>query len=284
LAQSPQEQETTITVERGLFVLRYASGAGVHRSPVAMVRPAPASAPYVEVMSAPGVVAGFLSSPGDCAVVRAEQSGKLMVRIMAQHTGDPLDATFKLEPLGGAERQNSDKTAGAPAATNDDALTILAHVSRRGDVEVTAGAWIAGPDAPAPIEGLEVRGALPADLSLEIQPLLATNPPRWLDWVGAGNFVGTRQRALPLAGLRLRLSGSASEEFALSADALFLGSPIMNRRGRDIELTSAAGGDPLVGLRIELLSFETASRTERAAEPYSPPLQKKLRVFRASAG
>jgi len=116
LAQATQEQETTIAVDRGLFVLRYASGAGAHRSPIAMVRPEPASAPYVEVMSAPGVVAGFLSAPGDCAVVRAEQSGTLILKIIAQHAGDPLDATFKLDPLGGAERRDAGEIAAAPRA------------------------------------------------------------------------------------------------------------------------------------------------------------------------
>jgi len=292
LAQATQEQETTIAVDRGLFVLRYASGAGAHRSPIAMVRPEPASAPYVEVMSAPGVVAGFLSAPGDCAVVRAEQSGTLILKIIAQHAGDPLDATFKLDPLGGAERRDAGEIAAAPIAVAAPvaalgALTILAHVSRRGDVGAAAGTWIAGPDAPAPIEGLALSGALPKGLALGIQPLLATNPPRWLDWAGLGDFVGTRQRALPLAGLRFRLSGPEAENFEIAASALFLGSPVTSRRGREIDLVSSAGVDPLVGLRIELVaaSVEATTKPFPTANPFPTerPLEPKLKVFRATA-
>ena len=101
---------------------------------------------------------------------------------------------------------------------------------------------------------LKFAAPCPAGLSLEIQPLLATRPPRWLDSRAAGKFIGTRQRALPLAGLRMRLSGPASDAHEISANALFLGSPVVSRHGRDIEIVSAAGVDPLVGLRFELVS------------------------------
>jgi hypothetical protein len=285
LAQATQEQETTVTVSRGLFLLRYASGAANGPSPYAVVRPNPASAPFIEVISAPGIVAGFLSAPGDCAVVRAEQAGGLVIKIVTQGKGDPLDASFKLEPLTGVEPALL-KAAAAPAPqAAPSPLSILAHVSRRGDVEAPVGAWIAGPEAPAAIEGLEIRGTLPAGLSLDVQPLLATRPPRWLDWSAAGKFIGTRQRALPLAGLRMRLSGPAAETYEIAASALFLGSPVVNRRGRDIEIVSAAGVDPLVGLRFELISGapeRAAAKTEAAGGAFAPP-QPKLRVFRASA-
>jgi hypothetical protein len=281
LAHSQQEQETTIAINRGLFLLRYAAGAANGRSPFAVVRPASASAPFIEVFSAPGVVAGFLSSPGDCAVIRAEQSGSLVVKMVAQSDGDPLDGVLKIEPLTGFDPGGGPDVAPAPIAANSGALTFLAHVSRLGDVKAAAGAWIAGPDAPAPIEGLEVRGALPDGVSLDIQPLLATNPPRWLDWSGPGNFVGTR--ALPLAGLRMRLTGSSSENFEIAANALFLGSAVMSRRGREIEIVSTAGGDPLVGLRIELAVAPLAAVAMNATAPAARPPEQKLKVFRAMA-
>jgi hypothetical protein len=281
LTQGPQEQETTITVNRGLFLLRYATGAANGPSPFAVVRPTTASAAFIEVISAPGVVAGFLSAPGDFAVVRAEQSGDLNVKILAKTPGDPLEASLRIEPLvAGADGPAATETRLAPAATQG-APIFLAHVSRRGDVETAMGAWIAGPDAPAPIEGLEVRGALPNGLRLDIQPLLATNPPRWLDWCGPGQFVGTRRRALPLAGLRLRLSGA--ENFEIAASALFLGSPVLTRRGREVELVSSAGLDPLVGLQIGLVSAAIAEAESNGLTPAARPPESKLKVFRAMA-
>jgi len=282
LAQVTQEQETAITVNRGLFVLRYATGAASGRSPFAVVRPASASAPFIEVISPPGVVAGFLSGPGDFAIVRAEQGGNLVVKIVAQSPGDPLEASLRIEPLAGGEQNVAAAAAVAPAAQTP-AATILAHVSRRGDVEVAMGAWIAGPDAPAPIEGLELRGAFAEGVVVETQPLLATNPPRWLDWSGPGNFVGTRRRALPLAGLRLRLSGAAKENFEIVASALFLGSPVLSRRGREVELVSSAGVDPLVGLQIELVATAVSGAAANSATSAERPPESKLKVFRAMA-
>ncbi|MCW2286612.1 hypothetical protein M2323_004425 [Rhodoblastus acidophilus] len=293
MAQATQEQETAITVHRGLFLLRYATGAANGRSPFAVVRPAPASAPFIEVISPPGVVAGFLSAPGDFAIVRAEQSGNLIVKIVAQVPGDPLEASLRMEPLSSVEKTAPAAAAvaptqqGAPAIPAQPAIfaqpTILAHVSRLGDVEVAMGAWIAGPDAPAPIEGLEVRGALPGGVAIELQPLLATNPPRWMDWSGPGGFVGTRRRALPLAGLRLRLTGASAENFEIAASGLFLGSPVQNRRGRELEFVSPAGVDPLVGLQVELVSASVVGvgANERTLAESSP--ESKLKVFRAMA-
>jgi hypothetical protein len=281
LAQVTQEQETAITVSRGLFLLRYASGATNGRSPFAVVRPASASAPFIEVISPPGVVAGFLSGPGDFAIVRAEQSGNLLVKIVAQNPGDPLEASLRMETLSGGEKPAV--AAAAITPMSKAAPTILAHVSRRGDVEVAMGAWIAGPDAPSPIEGLEVRGALPEGVAIELQPLLATNPPRWMDWSGPGSFVGTRRRALPLSGLRLRLSGASAASFEIAASGLFLGSPVLNRRGREVEFVSSAGLDPLVGLQVELVaaSVEGPAANDRTLAE-SPP-ESKLKVFRAMA-
>ncbi|MBB4198326.1 hypothetical protein CCR94_22770 [Rhodoblastus sphagnicola] len=281
MAQAPQEQETTITVNRGLILLRYATGATSGPSPFAFVKPTAASAAFIEVISAPGVVTGYLSEPGDFVIVRAEQIGQLLVKIVAKTLGDPLEASFRIEPLGGDQPAPQVAQTMPPAARG--APILLAHVSRRGDVQTTLGAWIAGPEAPAPIEGLEVRGALPDGLSLELQPLLATNPPRWLDWAGPGHFVGTRCRALPLAGLRLRLSGAAAENAEIVVNALFLGSPVMNRRGREVEIVSAAGVDPLVGLRVELVATTVGDATIAGWAPVARPQESKLKVFRATA-
>lgn len=281
MTQAPQEQETTITVNRGLILLRYSTGSAHGPSPFAIVKPTPASAPFVEVISTPGVVSGFLSAPGDFAIVRAEQPGQLLVRIVAKAAGDPMEASFRIEPLGG-DHVAPAETQTAPVS-EQGAPSLLAHVARRGDLQTALGAWIAGPDAPSPIEGLEVRGGWPNGVSLDLQPLLATNPPRWMDWAGPGTFVGTRSRALPLAGLRLRLSGAAAENFEIVASALFLGSPVVSRRGREIEIVSAAGADPLVGLRVELSPVTAGDAAIASWAQAGRPPESKLKVFRAMA-
>jgi hypothetical protein len=293
--ESALEREATVNVDCGLYILRYVSGATSSVSPVALARPAPGSEPFIEVISAPGVVTGLLSRPGECVVVRAERSGLLSVKIMRSVAGASLDASFRLEPIGepasgSAVASNVGSAAVMPYAPADGALNfrLLAHVSRRGDIEVGAGEWVAGPRAPAAIEGIEIRASRGPGAQIEIQPLVAGNPPGWLDWKPAGVFAGSRGRFLSLAGLRLRLVGDAAMRFVLSADALFLGSAIVSRRGREIELVGAAGGDPLVGLRLDMapvvstvVGVGNGEAVDTALAPQRP--SPRVRVFRAAA-
>lgn len=93
------ERETAINVGRGLYILRYVTGSLAGVSPVATVRPAPGSEPCIEVISAPGIVTGFFSGPGECAVVRAERAGQLSVKVMRQSAGASIDASFRRAPV-----------------------------------------------------------------------------------------------------------------------------------------------------------------------------------------
>jgi hypothetical protein len=289
-------REATIDVARGLFLLRYVSGAAAGASPLAIVHPARGSEPFVEVISAPGVVSGFLSSPGECAVVRAEQPGRLMIKIKAESHSASLDASFRLEPVG-AKSGGGAAIAGVSTESvaihgAEKTLKLVAHVARRGDIEADFGLWIAGPNAPAAIEGIGIRGALPEGVRADVQVLVASNPPRWLDWTPVGSFAGTRGRAMPLAGLRVRLLGDAAARFVVCADALFLGSAIITKRGREIELVGSGAADPLVGLRLNLApearvkpeneSFLPAAASGGVGSPQQN--ETRVRVFRAPSG
>jgi hypothetical protein len=256
---------------------------------VAIARPARGSEPFVEIISAPGVVAGFLARPGDCAVVRAEQGCQVSIRLTSGDDAAVPEVSFTLEPLSGlsgAQVERVDAVT-APTQPTDAAASkfrLRGHLSRRGDVEAEAGVWVGGPSAPAAIEGLEIVGPLPNGVSVEFQPLVATRPQRWLDWAPQGVFAGTRGRALSLSGLRIRLTGFAAERFTLAADALFLGSPVISKRGREIELVSSAGADPLVGLRLDILSEPAALEAADATSHFASGTraESRVRVFRAA--
>ncbi len=291
------EREAIINVDRGLYVLKYGSGATSGPSPTAVASPVEGSERYIQIISAPGAVVGLLSFPGECAVVRAEQAGGLSIKVRRQTGGGSLDATFRLEPISGVDRSpervslRGSVGTGAPLPQPSTAFApsfrLLAHVARRGDVEVAAGEWAAGPTSPSAIEGLEIRGSFPQGTRIEIQPLLGANPPRWLDWTPAGVFAGTRGRALPLAGLRVRLVGVDSGRFILSSEALFLGSAIISKRGREIEMVGPGNGDPLVGLRLDI-EYDAGSNagTHAPAETGANALQHsepRVSVFRAAA-
>ena len=146
-------------------------------------------------------------------------------------------------------------------------------------MEIAPGDWAAGPAAPASIEGVEFVPMGASSPRIEIQALSSGPGQKWTPWAGPGTFVGTRRHAQPLVGLRLRLTGSESEKWILSAEAMFLGSAMIQREGREIELIGSFGADPMVGLRVGV----KATAAPRAATPASPATGRdpRVKIFRA---
>jgi hypothetical protein len=97
---------------------------------------------------------------------------------------------------------------------------------------------------------------------------------------------------MPLAGLRVRLLGDAAARFVICADALFLGSAIITKRGGEIELVGSGAADPLVGLRLNLAPEARAKPENESFLPVaasggvgSPQRNEtRVRVFRAPSG
>jgi hypothetical protein len=290
------ERATTAQVGRGLHVLRYVAGAVSGPSPMAIVRPAAGCESSIQVVSAPGAAPGSLSHPGDCLVVRAERPGELSIRLIRPDLNVSFEASFRLELLFAGEAvpvaaRPSLESAHPEEIESGAGLRLCAHVARRGDVVVPAAQWVAGPGAPAAIEGVEIRGSLPAGLGVEMQALAPTSPPRWLDWSPTGSLAGTRGRAMPLVGLRIRLVGPSAERFQIKADALFLGSAIVAREGREVELVGSGGVDPLVGLRLGLAplgfssteAFNPARHAPAESVAREQRVESRVKVFRAQA-
>lgn len=301
-------QTSVVAVERGLYVIRYVTAEDPKFPPVAEIRQSAGLEGALEIVCAPGLPFGKLSRPGSCLVVRAEQRGELQIALRGNPQSGSLDASFRLETLTSREELESleatvvdDSNAkpslravgrGAEPAISQghDAaavaapaeISLLAHVAVRGDVTIRGDEWVAGPDSPAPIEGLEIKSISQPGLQLELQVLIASRPPRWSEWAKPGVFAGTKGRGLPLGGVRLRLLGATAEGWELAADALFLGSLVKSKRGREIELVSATGTDPLVGLKLGVRTVEKVT-----APPISVVSNRdrspRVRVFRASS-
>lgn len=283
------DRESSLFVPKGLYVLRYdASGTGLEH-PLAIVRAAPGHESSLEIISAPGRTPSQLDGPGAALVIRASAHGNLQIGVRRTHEHGSLEAALKLESVGSLPE--TDPRAATSASRSEDrvAKTVraedilwVAHIARRGDVALGSNQWAAGPEAPAPIEGLAVQPLASARFAVEVQVMTPARPPAWSQWTSPGQFAGTRGRNLPLTGLRLRLVGGEADQYVLCADALFLGSAIVNRRGRELEFASASGRDPLVGFRFEICSERrTGVRQVIAEERESEP---RIRVFRAAAG
>lgn len=281
------DQVSPLPVEAGLYILQYVRSLSGGAPPSVEVRVPGEAGRYVQVVSSPFDSPNTIGEPGGCLVIRADRSATLQVAVVSAAGSRAGEAELRLEPLvsGRSASPRRDAPAARAATTG---LVGVAHVSRRGDVPVGDGVWIAGPEAPAPIEGLEVRvGDARSDLRLEYQVLVGGTGGGWTPWL-CGDYAGTRGQARPLLGIRLRLSGGAAQSVTIAAEALFLGATIETARGDVIELISGAGVDPLVGLKIAFVpvpsgavkgkSNPVQSRQVQQAEPRTG----RVRVFRAS--
>lgn len=273
---------SSIQVEAGLYTLCYVGSKYPGSEPTVFVQVSSDSREDIDLISAPQAEPGVLDGPGDCLVVRAIAPGALDVSVAARMPGLD-DAELRLEPL-------SRKSA-APVAPRRDGMVagtgieVTGHVSRRGDVSATRGSWIAGPEAPARIEGVSARLA-GDDGGVEYQVLVGGPGGQWSDWARDGAFAGSRGQHRPLLGLRMRLIGAASRTHELKVDALFLGAPVKTSNGARIDLTSDSGLEPLVGLRIAAIPRRSGAELPKAhpsirAQAAREDGFRRIRVFRA---
>ena len=247
----------TIRVSQGLFVLRYTSSkAGLNAPTVSVAAPATSG---IEVIS-PGAEGARLVSPGDGLVIRAARDSFINVSVSPSHVHGSCDAELVLERVSTSIRHavplaESQDFTGRDAVPVTDDIEILAHVARRGDLVVHAGQWICGPQLPMAIEGLEIRWkSRPQGLDIVSRATINARGLRTLPEQSIGSLLGTRGRAAPITALTLALVGTASEDYSLACEAQFLGQPIISIAGKSCMLSGATGREPLVGLRLSVIS------------------------------
>lgn len=264
-----------LKVRPGLSSLTYRSDIGLADAmPVADVVSVSAG---VQLVSAPGEPAGRLTLPGRVLVVSAEREGTIEVVLRGVRPGTASAATLELTRMGADAEPAVEARLRPDLAEGGVEFLLRAHVSLRGDLAAPRGHWICGPDAPGRIEGLELR-SIGSDLPVEIQVAVAGRSAGWSSWTQPGAYAGTRGKALPVIGLRARLTPDAAPGLALCADGLFLGAAPVTRRGREIELVGPTPLDPLVGVRLD---FASAADLDRLPGPVPPVRQpSRLRVFR----
>ncbi|WP_427026429.1 hypothetical protein ACP4J4_19950 (plasmid) [Aureimonas ureilytica] len=277
-----QERKAVLQVTRGLHSLVYrfdpAYALNLSVPPVAQVE---AASEGIFLVTAPGEEFGALTEPGKGLVVLAEQDGTIHLTIRAAEAGGSLQASLELSRIEAprlsiAAPASRQRPALAPGASE---FLVRAHVSLRGDLSAARGEWLCGPALPGRIEGLELRG-VGADCPVEYQVATGGRTGGWSNWFPAGAYAGSRGKALPLIGLRLRLTDAAPADLALRGEALFLGGSPVQKSGREIEFTGPTPLDPLVGLRLDMIP---ATRTEAAPDSVARQdnrPENRLRVFR----
>lgn len=261
--------QKTVEVGRGLFVLHYADAEDKAAPPQVRVEP---RGQDVAVIGHPDGDNRTLRQPGSLLIVRAERPGALLIEVNPATPRGSVAVSLKLEPLdAGIEALVPASTRAETAASGKGGLRVLAHVAGIGDVVVDGGAWIGGPTAPSRIEGIALTWPeMPSGLRLRYATRFGGPRGGASAMTEIGGFAGTRQRAIPLAGLDISLEGDSATEFRLVAEALFLGAPVVRAAGRRVTVSGPTGREPLVGLRLQIEDAGAVRR--KVAEVESPIL------------
>ncbi len=278
-------RQTKLDVKPGLYVLRYVGSVDPRTAPRATVEPANGSADCISIISVPGRPSGEIAAPGGGLVILAAEAGAVEIRLEAFQGHQNFDAKFSLDLIGAGEgsqdsNPRAEKTTpagGRDASLNQGralvALDLMAHVSLRGDIRADADGWLAGPRMPSSVEGFQV-GTGRGDVAISAQFRNTLSRGTWSPWGTPDAWIGTRQKASPLTGLRLKVVGDQADRFHLAGEALFLGAPKMAAQGGEIEFVAPSDLDPLVGLNLKLFERQAANRPAVEARP------SRVRVFR----
>jgi hypothetical protein len=285
--------QKSVSLERGIFVVRYSAAEDEAFPPKVTIGSGPGSAASVVPILHPDEAEPVLWQPGAALIVQAVEPGVLLVEVTPTRPRGSAVATIKIETLNQGKPgvnvtiADSDQTRGAPVSselsTND--FRVPGHVAGRGDVFVGADEWIGGPAAPSRIEGLAIEWPTrPRGLTLRYavtttRPDAIPNTP-----VEIGTFAGTRGRALPLVGIMLELSGASASHYELVAEAAFLGAPIMRARGERLMLAGPTGREALVGIRLKIEQIAAAPQPKSPSPTPAPAATPpgRVRVFRSS--
>ncbi len=209
---------------------------------------------------------GWLNADGDAALVRVRRAPSQLLVTIYQLPNQP-DAAPKLQV-----RQLSGDTAlvqpgspepaaaAAPARLpgnpgSNERADMLAHIQSRGDVGAKFGTWLGEPGSGNWIEGFALAAPDNIDAAdLSYQAVLGRG---WLSpWVETGQYCGSRGMALPLLGLRVRLTGAAAEQFDISCEASFVGGETAGPVGND----ETCEGEALAPLEAFIITLTPRQR------------------------
>jgi hypothetical protein len=278
-------QRKSVKVDRGMFLVHYASASDEPMPPKVTVSPDQASSQNISLVLHPDHNESVLWQPGSCLVVQALEPGTLSIDVTPIQKNGSAAATIKIEPLTQGEAFLGLPSPKDHSPCHLDDFRVIGHVAGIGDVMVNAGQWLAGPAAPSRIEGIAIEWpGKPHDLMLRYS--VKTARPQTVSgrMFEPGAFAGTRGKALPIVGLMLEMSGAGASKIKFSVEAIFLGAPAIRMTGARVAASGPTGREPLVGLRlgIEAAGATANPQPTRHSASVPPRPSSRVRVFRSS--
>jgi hypothetical protein len=199
---------------------------------------------------------GWLDGAGDSALIRIQNGpAQILVTIYQSATGPENPPKLRVlrltDTVPTKEAPQAGPVAGAapaPVMVLSGHHDVIAHMQRAGDVGRPFGEWLGDQGSRKWIEGFSItapEGLTPADITY--QAVLGRG---WLSpWSEAGQFCGSRGMALPILGVKIRLSPKAAERYTLSYEATFVDGSAVGPVESD-ESCETAGLAPLEALRV----------------------------------
>ncbi|MFL9829110.1 hypothetical protein, partial [Rhodoplanes sp. SY1] len=190
---------------RGLFVVRYVAADDRSSPPEVMLATDGHDGPAPVLRREGGDEA--LRAPGDRLVIRVDQATTIRLAVKPTRPGGSSVARVTIASLSPSGQPSPDALSSIDAE-----LRLIGHVAGRGDVVATSGAWLAGPDAPARIEGLALDWRPPQPSVVVRYAVRLDGSPDWSPFVGPGRFAGTRGRGLPVTGVAFAVEGPVDRQ------------------------------------------------------------------------
>lgn len=270
------EQRGTATLHQGLFLVRYVNADDRARPPKIRVTAEREQEHDFLMVVHPDHADAVLSQPGACLLVMASEAGELTIEVTPSHHDGSSAATVQIEPLTPAESKTHPEITESAIAKSG--VRVLGHVAGIGDVFVGADEWIAGPSAPARIEGIAIEWPdKPRDITLRYSVKTAKPHAASGRMMDLATYAGSRGRAMPIVGVVLELSGRNACRHEIYAEAIFLGSPRIRATGQRTVLAGPTGREPLVGFRVQMRQLKEQAVSTRLNSSASD----RMRIFRS---
>jgi hypothetical protein len=224
---------------------------------------------------------GWLSGGDAAALVRVSEGPAQVLVTVYQSPQQGPDSAPRLQVMrlnasaAAVAHPRTNGAAGAVAPSAEpEAMALVAHVQRTGDVGGKLGDWLGERGSKLWIEGFAVmppNGIAPQDI--EYQAVLGRG---WdSPWMEGGKFCGSRGMALPLLGVRLRLKGDAARTHVLRYAASFVDGTEIGpvEAGESCETEGLAALEAIqVLLEPRVAARQTAPKAAAAAKPPAAPV------------
>ncbi|CAH1658367.1 conserved hypothetical protein [Hyphomicrobiales bacterium] len=269
-----------IKLSRGLFALRYLAAEDGRQPPAIGVQTGPRSRKALTIVGGPDSEEGFLSKPGDAAVLVSQGDAIIVVTTYVGKHAISDGVKLKLDQIDRLNARDSEllRMAGPQRVKvipqeRRVPVFLSGHIQGIGALSLKAGQWLGEARSSHGIEGFAIhwpRRPVGVDIAYGCAAVGGSLTGETL----TGDFVGARGTGGAVESLFVRLVGEKAGQFALDAEAVFADGRHVVSSSQALEARAGAGSAPLVALSVAVLgSLQLGAREALGARHEAGLLQ-----------